>query len=103
VAGGLLGLFLLGFFTVRGDGRAVGAGIVFAVSFSALVSAAGLGWLPESLAAFIRAHFEGYYTGIVGNTVMFTLGYAIGRVLPRRDDILRDLTVWTLDRSRADT
>lgn len=102
VAGGLLGLFMLGFFTVRGDGRAVGAGILFAVSFSALVSAAGLGWLPETLAAFIRAHFEGYYTGIVGNTVMFTLGYALARFLPRRDNDLRNLTVWTLEREEAD-
>ena len=64
VAGGLLGMFMLGIFTVRGDGRAVVAGILFAVTFSAVVSFAGLGWLPQEWGFFIGRHFEGYYTAL---------------------------------------
>lgn len=102
VAGGLLGLFMLGFFTVRGDGRAVGAGILFAVSFSAVISAAGMNWLPPGPAGYITGHFEGYYTGLVGNVVMFALGYVLARVFPRRDENLRNLTVWTSDKTPLD-
>ena len=43
IAGGLLGLYLLGLLTTRGDGRAVGLGIAFAVGFATLISCAGLG------------------------------------------------------------
>lgn len=102
VAGGLLGMFLLGIFTTRGDGRTVAAGILFAVAFSAAISAAGLGWLPHDWALFIRGHFEGYYTGIVGNVVMLFLGYALARMLPRRGKDLHDLTVWTWDKTCKD-
>jgi len=102
VAGGLLGLFMLGIFTIRGDGRAVGAGILFAVVFSALVSIAGLGWLPDAMSLFIKGRFETYYTGLIGNVVMFTLGYALARVFPRREDGLRNLTMWTQDEGPMD-
>ena len=102
IAGGLLGLYMLGFFTTRGDGRAVGVGILFAVLFSALISASGLGWLPGGLSHTVRDSFEGYYTGIMGNFVMFTLGYFMARLLPRREQDLTNLTVWTQDKTPLD-
>ncbi len=102
IAGGLLGLYLLGFFTVRGDGRAVGVGILFAVSFSAIVSAAALGWLPGSLSQTVRGSFEGYYTGLIGNLVMFSLGFALSRLLPARPRDLTNLTVWTQESGPLD-
>lgn len=80
VAGGLLGLFLLGFLTTRGDGKAVGWGILAAVVFSAWVSAMELGWLPDAWRQAWAAHFDSYYTGIVGNVLTFTIGYALGRL-----------------------
>ncbi len=92
VAGGVLGLYMLGFFTKRGDGRAVGVGILFAVVFSAWVSLAELGWLPQ-----LNIHFETYYTGVVGNIVMFAIGFTLAHVLPNRQRDLRNLTVWTQD------
>ncbi|MBP8129901.1 MAG: sodium/solute symporter [Candidatus Hydrogenedentes bacterium] len=99
LGGGLLGLYMLGFFTTRGDGRAVGAGIALAVAFSALISFAGLGWLPERVTRFLDAHFETYYTGVVGNVLMFLTGYAIAALLPRsratRERDLTNLTVYT--------
>ena len=97
VAGGLLGLYMLGFFTKRGDGRAVGLGIGFAVAFSAVMSLAGLGWLPGGITAWLNAHFDSYYTGIAGNSVMFAVGCAMARLLPRRTGDLANLTVWTQD------
>lgn len=102
IAGGLLGLYMLGFFTTRGDGRAVGVGILFAVIFSAIMSASGLGWLPGGLSETVRGSVEGYYTGIIGNFVMFTLGYFMARMLPRRDQDLTNLTVWTQDKMPLD-
>lgn len=97
IAGGLLGLFMLGFFSTHGDGRAVGLGILLAIAFSAVVSAAGLGWLPSATAAWIKGSFDSYYTGILGNLVMFCLGYALARLLPPTQKDLTNITVWTQD------
>lgn len=102
IAGGLLGLYMLGFFTTRGDGRAVGVGILFAVLFSTTVSAAGLGWLPEAAGQWIKTSFDSYYTGIMGNIVMFILGFILARLLPAKDRNLINLTVWTQDNQPLD-
>lgn len=102
ISGGLLGLYLLGFFTMRGDGRAVAFGIAFAVAFSALMSLAGLGWLPEFLSNLIERRFDGYYTGLVGNFVMFCAGFAVAGILPKRARDLTNLTVWTQDGAPLD-
>jgi len=95
IAGGLLGLYLLGFLTTRGDGRAVGVGIAFAVGFSALISFAGLGWLPEGFTRSLVRHFDSYYTGLAGNLVMFVVGFTLATLLPARPRDLRNLTLWT--------
>lgn len=101
-AGGLLGLYMLGFFTTRGDGRAVGFGIAFAVGFSALISLHGLGALPRGVSEWLNAHFDGYYTGMVGNVMMFVVGYLLALILPKRDRDLTNLTVWTQDNTPLD-
>jgi len=101
VSGGVLGLFMLGFLTTRGDGRAVGAGIVCAVVFSLGTSAAALGWLGP-LSATVSGAFDGYYTGILGNGVMFALGYVLARLLPGSKKDLTNLTVWTQDGTPLD-
>jgi len=102
VSGGLLGLYMLGFFTTKGDGRAVAFGILFAVAFSLLMSLSGLGWLPAGIIHAIESHFDSYYTGIAGNIVMFAVGYAAGLLLPRRPRDLTNLTVWTQDAKPLD-
>jgi SSS family solute:Na+ symporter len=101
-AGGLLGLYMLGFFTTRGDGRAVALGIAFAVGFSAMISLASLGWLPAGITQTIETRFDGYYTGIVGNVVMFAVGFLVAGVLPHRKRDLTNLTVWTQDATPLD-
>ena len=95
IVGGLLGLYLFGFLSTRGDGRAAAVGLAFAVGFSALVSLAALGWLPASWSSFVSSRFEMYYTGIVGNLVMFGIGYLAALALPQRPRDLTDLTLWT--------
>jgi SSS family solute:Na+ symporter len=102
IAGGLLGLYMLGFFTTRGDGRAVALGILFAVGFSAFISMARLGWLPHAVITTVKSNFDIYYTGLMGNVVMFTIGFALARVLPARQRDLKNLTVWTQDKVPVD-
>lgn len=97
IAGGLLGLYLLGFLTTRGDGRAVGVGIGFAVGFSALISFAGLGWLPDDFTRSLESRFDAYYTGLASNLVMFFVGFGLASLLPARTRNLHNLTFWTRD------
>ncbi len=102
VAGGLLGLYLLGFLTRIGEARAVGIAIICTVFWSAYMTLIEYDsvlphWLqiPEG----VRLTVDTYYTGIIGHLVMFTAGYAMGVILPRRPRDLTNLTVWTQDRS----
>ncbi|HPG66120.1 MAG TPA: sodium/solute symporter [Candidatus Hydrogenedentes bacterium] len=95
IAGGLLGLYMFGFFSTRGDGRAAGVGILCAVGFSAFISLVGLGWLPKGISTAVESRFDTYYTGIVGNILTFCAGYALACLLPRRPRDLTNLTVWT--------
>jgi len=102
IAGGILGLYMLGFFTTRGDGRAVGVGILFAVAFSAFISLVSLGWLPAPLTEAVTRRFDTYYTGLVGNIGMFLIGFVLARLLPQRPRDLTNLTVWTQDAAPLD-
>jgi SSS family solute:Na+ symporter len=95
LAGGLLGLFLLGFLTTRVDGRAVGIGIACAVLFSTLMSLVALGFLPADWIRTIDSHFDSYYTGIIGNLLTFTIGYWIARFFPSQPRDVTNLTLWT--------
>ena len=93
LGGGLLGLYLLGFLTRRGDARAVGIGIGATMSFTAWTLLSSAGTLPEVLSF----PFDLYYTGLIGNVVMFAVGFLLGSILPRRKRDLRNLTVWDQD------
>lgn len=95
LAGGLLGVFLLGFLTTRVDARAVGIGIACAVAFSAGMSLVALGFLPAAWIQAIQSRFDSYYTGIVGNLLAFFLGLAATRLFTPKPRPLGNLTVWT--------
>jgi len=47
--------------------------------------------LPE----YLTVPFDLYYTGIIGNLVMFVMGYLLGRTIFRNKKSLKDLTIWT--------
>lgn len=89
LAGGLLGLYFLGFTTKRGDGRAVALGILCTLSFSLWLALVELKVLPATVP------FETYYGGIIGNLIMFAVGYLTGTFFFKNRRDLTNLTIWT--------
>ena len=79
LGGGLLGMYLLGFLTKKGDARAVWCGIAFTMVFTTWTILAKNNLLPPS----INVPFDLYYTGFIGNIVMFICGYAVGAFFPK--------------------
>jgi SSS family solute:Na+ symporter len=78
--GGLLGLYLYGFLTKGGDARAVWIGVVVTMLFTAWSVLARYGLLPAQL----QLPFDLYYTGLIGNVLMFVVIAIAARVLPAR-------------------
>lgn len=78
--GGLLGLYLYGFLAKSGDSRAVWLGIAATMSFTAWSVLAKYEVLPPAL----RLPFDLYYTGLVGNVLMFSVIALAARMLPRK-------------------
>ena len=107
MAGGLLGLYALGFLTRKGNGKAVAVGIACTLTFSAWIALIELKWLTKGLllnwgfspvwAGRISTPMETYYAGILGNVLLFIIAYALAGVVFRRVNDLRNLTVWTQD------
>ncbi|MBI2432155.1 MAG: hypothetical protein HYV26_04730, partial [Candidatus Hydrogenedentes bacterium] len=103
---GVLGLYLLGFLTKRGDGRSVAAGIVCTLLFTGylvalewkLVTKDGLMQLwgiSEGLADWLSRPVHVYYAGIFGNIVMFLVAYSVATLFQRQTRNLENLTIWT--------
>jgi SSS family solute:Na+ symporter len=90
LGGGVLGIYLLGFLTRRGDARSVWVGIASALVFTL--------WTMGLLPASWTLPFDLYYTAVIGNFVMFVMGYALATILPRRGGELTDLTIWDRER-----
>ena len=86
LGGGLLGIYLLGFLTNRGDARSIWCGIACTAAFTLWT----LGVFPTRLSL----PFDSYYTAAIGNLVMFGVGVGVAALLPRRERDLTDLTVW---------
>ncbi|MFN4290047.1 MAG: sodium:solute symporter [Permianibacter sp.] len=91
LGGGLLGLYLLGFFTTRGDARAAWAGISCTIVFTAWTIASSRGWIAQGW----RAPFDAYYTMLLANLLMFAAAYLVASRQPSRRQQLAGLTVWT--------
>jgi solute:Na+ symporter, SSS family len=83
-SGGLLGLYLLGFLSRRGDGRsaAIAIGATLVLSFYRAASPAP--WFPEALRVAPLDAVHGYYTALLAHVVMFGVGWVAGALLPRR-------------------
>lgn len=77
--GGMLGLYLLGFLTKGGDAKAAWWGIGATLAFTTWTVLTNKGALP----AILSAPFDLYYTGLIGNLVMFLVGYGVARCWPR--------------------
>lgn len=92
LGGGLLGIYLIGFFTRRGDARAVWWGIVTTAIFTLWTTGAVF---PASLSV----PFDLYYTSAFGNVVMFAVGFGASLFFRRRTPLASDLSIW--GRARA--
>ena len=76
LGGGLLSIYLIGFFSRRGDARHVLGGIAGTMLFTSWTVLSANGLLPSSSAY----PFDLYYTGFVGNVVMFIVVYGLSLV-----------------------
>lgn len=92
LGGGLLGLYLIGFFTKRGDARAVWVGLICTMTFTSWTILSKKELLPESL----QVPFDLYYTGLVGNIIMFAVTYAIAAKVFKTKKNLTGLTIYDL-------
>ena len=93
LGGGVLGLFLFGFFTTWGDGRAAGIGIVATLCYTVYIILGKKDLVP-------LPPFDLYYTAIIGNLVMFGVTALASCVFRRpADHSLAQLTVWTMKKA----
>jgi SSS family solute:Na+ symporter len=79
--GGILGLYLLGFLTRRVGVKSVWTGLILTFLFSLWTVLAGQkALLPEIL----HVPFDLYYTGIIGNVVMFAVGLVVSILITEK-------------------
>ena len=83
LSGGLLGLYLMGFFTKKlgteGDAKGIWVGISCTIAFTIWTILSKKGLLPDAL----TFPFDLYYTGLFGNLIMFIVGYVATQMWPR--------------------
>jgi SSS family solute:Na+ symporter len=83
-SGGLLGLYLLGFLTRRGDGRSAAIAIAATLMLSLYRALSSAPWFPAGLRLAPLDAVDGYYTALLAHALMFGVGWAAGLALPRR-------------------
>ncbi|MBX7256725.1 MAG: sodium:solute symporter [Candidatus Hydrogenedentes bacterium] len=104
--GGILGIYLLGFFTTRGNGKSVLAGIVCTLIFTGYITAIELEivtklklmavfGLSENWADLLSKPIHTYYTGVFGNILLFLVAYGVASLFQQRTRDLTNLTIWT--------
>ncbi len=91
LGGGLFGLYMFGMLTTCGNGMAAFCGIVCTVAFTIWTLLAKRGMLPSSLSL----PFDLYYVDVVGNMVMFFVGFLAGLFFFPNKKKLANLTIWT--------
>ena len=90
VSGGILGVYLLGFFTTQGDARAVWSGLLLTALFTIWTILAKKDMLPEGWGL----PFDLYYTAIVGNLIMFFVGFFMAYLFFKRQAPVGEFSVW---------
>ncbi len=87
-SGGLLGLYLLGFLTRRGDGRSAALAIAATLTLSLYRALSSAPWFPAGLRIAALDAVDGYYTALLAHAVMFGVGWLAGVALPRKREPL---------------
>ncbi len=90
VSGGVLGIYLLGFFTEQGDARAVWSGLLLTAVFTLWTILAKKELLPDGWVV----PFDLYYTAIIGNLLMFVFGFFMARFVFHRRNKVGSLSIW---------
>ena len=93
VGGGMLGIYLIGFLTNKGNEKSVLVGIVTTIAFTGWTILSKKGMLPNQLSV----PFDLYYTSIIGNIVMFMVGYFASLLLPDKQQQGKIISIWTLN------
>ncbi len=89
--GGVTGLYMIGFLTKVGDERTAWIGILITFLFSLWTVVASHGFLPD----WLSLPFDLYYTGFIGNIIMFATIFMIASLLSKGKKDLKNLTVWS--------
>lgn len=84
-AGGMLGLFLLGFISRRANNAAALIAVVVGLLVIVWMTLPTANLWPESLAA-LRSPFHGNLVAVIGTLTIFLVGVAASRLLPGRDE-----------------
>jgi SSS family solute:Na+ symporter len=88
--GGLLGLYLLGFFTKKGNAKSVWIGLIVTSLFTIWTILSKRGLVPE----WLHTPFDLYYTGLIGNIIMFAVSFTVAVLLVDQRKNLKNLTIW---------
>lgn len=100
VAGGLAGLFLLAFLSRRAHRRGVWAGIVVSLLFTIWATLTAKGGEFVNLGQW-NYSWHPYMIGVVGNVLLFVVGFGVSLAWHTTDVDVREMTVWGwFDRSR---
>ncbi len=103
LGGGLLGIYMLGFFTTWGDGRAILWGIILTTVFTVWKGGVTLEWWDAPANSWFNT--DNYYTGFLANVIMFLTGFFVGGLVSKLQGKKRDmtnLTIWTQDGTPLD-
>jgi SSS family solute:Na+ symporter len=95
LGGAITGVYMLGFFSTRVQGRSLNLGLFAAIALNFYLGLGVMKVLPEVW----RIPLHSYWVGAVVNVVLVIVAYAIARIWPETPRDLTGLTVWTPDRS----
>lgn len=92
VAGGLAGLFLLGFLSERASRTGAYIGIAASLLFTAWATLTLNGGKVWNLGR-LNFTLHDYMIGVIGHVVLFAVGYAASLIFPNRDEASKRLTL----------
>ena len=87
---GILGIYMLGFFTKLADSRAIWVGIISTILFTFWAIACQHHIMPT----WLMLPFDLYYTIIFANLIMFCTSSVAALVMPRKEPVPVNLTIW---------
>ena len=97
LGGAITGLYMLGFFTRRVDGRSANIALVIAIAFNIYLGLGLLGWLPTGW----KIGLHSYWVGALVNLFFVVLAYGISLLRRVPPQPLVGLTVWTMNPAKS--